>query len=395
MRRPRLTAWGLAAGLSAGMLALVSATTNFGLKRLQADDLPVLSFEGPEAVWDLDASKARALLLREPLAARAFSRLGQVSALKGEAAEADVLMEAAARRSLRDAPSQTWILVRALERGDDVAAVTAFDVLMRRRPDLFDILSPIIIHALDQRSAARAAMADRLALAPTWRTRFLAAYSRTAANPQNAHALLQALRASAVPPIDAEMRGYIDRLLRERAYVAAYVAWIQHQAPGGVEPAMADGGIAGGDFEAESGLPPFGWTFSAGDGAAAQRGQAADGAGWVLQARAAGGLSRRTLAEQMLVLAPGAYHLSGRAMVRTGDPEGRFVWSLRCVEGVELASIAEGDASPGRWSVFAADVRIPTAGCPAQKLMLQARPGVSLALTEVDYDQLVVVRKGR
>lgn len=379
----------LALTLGGGALALAGATLALGLARLDTDDPPVLSAESGRSEREAAASDARSLLLREPLSARAYSRLGQLSAIDGDYGHGDLLMQAAARRSLRDAPSQVWIFARALGRGDQIAAAQAFDVLMRRRPDLFDAVAPAAIAALDQGPDFRSAMAERLALEPVWRRRFLAAYVQNAAAPQHAYDVLQRLRPTQAPPSDAEMRSYIDRLLSERAYVAAYVAWVQHHSVDGA----ADGGVSDGGFEEGPTLPPFGWTLRAGDGAAAQRGTAADGAGWVLQASAAGGLARRTLAEQMMVLAPGAYQLSGRAWTRAGDPESRFVWSVRCVGGAELASMPEGRSSPGRWRTFAVDLKIPTTGCEAQTLALQARPGASLALAEVDYDQLVVTRK--
>lgn len=375
--------------LGGGALALAGTTVALGLARLDAEEPPVLSAQSGESARAAAAADARNLLLREPLSARAYSRLGQISILNGDKDQADLLMQAAARRSLRDGPSQVWIFARALERGDHKAAAQAFDILMRRRPDLFDTLAPAAMAALDQSPDARAAMAERLALEPAWRRRLLAAYVQKAATAQHAYDVLQQLRRTPAPPSDAEMRSYIDRLLGERAYVAAYVAWAQHHS---LQDA-ADDGVSDGGFEAEPALPPFGWTFKVADGAATQRGPAADGRGWVLQASAAGGLSRRTLAEQMMVLSPGVYQLSGRAWTRAGDPESRFVWSIRCVGGAERASMTEGRSSPGRWRTFAVDLEIPATGCDAQMLALQARPGASLAPVEVDYDQLAVARK--
>jgi hypothetical protein len=391
-RNPRTTR--LAFGLCAAGAVLAWAVLSQGLDRVRPSGPPSLSIEQPEAAWDTAAAEARRLLLKEPLSARAFSRLGQVSALKGDVAHADLMMEAAARRSLRDAPSQSWIFARALERGDEPAAMAAFDVLMRRRPDLFDAMVPAVLDLLERQPDARAALAARLALSPAWRPRFMTAYSRQAGNPQEVHAVLQALRETSAPPSDAEMKIYMQRLLKEKSYVAAYVAWAQHQAGGRADRLAADGGVNDGDFEDEPGLPPFGWTFRSGDGAAAQRGFSAEGSGGVLRASAVGGLARRTLAEQMLVLAPGTYQMTGRAWVRSGDPEGRFVWTLRCVGGAELASFEERGASRTGWKDFSVELQIP-GGCPAQMLSLQARPGTSLAPTEVDYDRLAVTRKGR
>ena len=383
---------GLAVLVCVGVVALGGSVLSEGLARLRPRDRPALTADQSPPVWDAAAAEARRTLRTEPLSARAFSRLGQVAALKGDEAGADLMMAAAARRSLRDAPSQSWILARAFERGDDRAAFAAFDVLMRRRSDLFAAFAPAVFGELERRPQAVPALASRLALSPAWRPQFVTTYSRNAENPQNAYALLQALRAAEAPPTDAELQVYIDRLVKARSYVAAYVAWVQHQAAGDEATRSADGGVHDGGFEGPPAVAPFGWTLRSGDGAAARRGLAADGSGGVLQASAVGGLSRRVVAEQMLVLAPGAYALTGRVWVRSGEPEGRFIWTVRCAGGAELASRPEADAGRERWTPFAVALEIPS-DCPAQVLSLEARPGASLAQAEVDYDQLAVARK--
>ena len=386
-----------------GGLAVGAAAGAFGAARL-AEDSPeaslrlwpwrgnpwlqrgdrMLEAQAPETA----KAAARAALLQAPLSAKAYALIGRAYMLSGDAAGADAAMAAAARRSLRDAPSQTWIFARALEAGDFQAALEAYDVLMRRRPELAEPLSPPIYSAADQVTAARAALIERLRLAPPWRTAFLTGYSRNSAQPGAVHALLSALRSSDMPPTDAEVRPYLDRLLREKRYVSAYLAWAEHH------PALvpASGAVVDGGFGAEApGMAPFAWTLSAGDGAAAQRAGAPDGQGLALQATASGGLARRMVAEQLLVLPSGDYQLTAKTWIETGDPQGRLTWTVRCENGAKtaLATLPVSGAT-GRWTPIRADLSVP-ADCPAQRLRLEARPGASLAPVSVYFDDMAVV----
>ena len=382
------------------------AVAAFGLARLQAEPEAALALWPWRAGSHLRlaetalaanddagaAAQARRALEQDPLSARGFSLLGRAALVRGDAAGADVMMAAASRRSLRDAPSQAWIFARALQRGDFPEAMTAYDVLMRRRPDLAERFSPPVYAAADGLIEARKALAARLALAPSWRSSFMAAYSRDSAQPPSVHALLSSLRTTAAPPTDPEMQAYIDRLVRDRAYVAAYVAWAEHQpeaARNGAGAGVSDGNFERDDFR----LAPFDWTLTTGDGASAQRVALPDGDGFGLQAAVSGGLARRKIAEQMMVLARGEHRLGGRARRESGDPDGRLVWTVRC-EGEARALLAEieaPDGALGAWASFDAAVVVPE-GCTAQRLRLEARPGTSLAPASVLFDDIHVSR---
>ena len=403
-RGGRQSALLLSAVVGAG-LALSGAVAAFGVSRLQTAPAASLAGWPWRAAPHLDrgeaaleakneaaaAAHARQALEYAPLSAKAVSLLGRTAIVQGDTARADGLMAAASRRSLRDAPSQTWIFARALERGDFPAALSAYDVLMRRRPDLAEPLSPPVFAAADGLDEARAALAARLALAPGWRSSFMAAYGRASARPAAVHALLSSLRATDAPPTDAEMRAYLDRLLRDRAYVAAYVAWAEHQPDAA---SGAGGGVSDGGFEIDGPrLAPFGWTLGIGDGASAQRVPSPDSEGFGLQAAVSGGLARRRIAEQMMILPRGGYRLSGRAWNESGDPDGRLVWTVQCEGGAGrlLASVEAPNGPVGRWTPFEAAVVVPQ-DCPAQRLRLEARPGSSLAPVFVVFDDIDITR---
>lgn len=382
-------------------------TAAFGLGRLWAQDDPnralrawpwqaeahlalaadALGGAGGSASPSLAEAHGRKALTHAPLSVRAVSVLGQAAVARGEFQNADALMQAAARRSLRDAPSQTWLFARALDRQDYPAAMRSLDVLLRRRPELNETLFPVLFPLLDAAPGARAALAERLALTPPWRPLLLTSYSRTASQPAFAYHLHQLLRDGPAPPTDQEARAYIDRLVRDRAYVAALVAWQQQR------PKTAAGLLIDGGFEAEDRLPPFGWQLLAADGGAAEIIRSPSGEGRALQATALGGLQRQRLAEQLLVLAPGSYRLQGRVWREANTPEDALVWTVRCENGPAIeATQTLRESGEGTFLFF---ISFETAqACPAQRLALETRPGASLSPTTAVYDDLHIEPTG-
>ena len=110
-------------------------------------------------------------------------------------------------------------------------------------PDFVTEAAPEPLPPLDESDAeARAALAERLALTPPWRPLLLTSYSRSASQPAFAYHLSQFLRDGPAPPTDQEAGAYIDRLVGDRAYVAALVAW-QQQRPQTAVGLLIDGAI--------------------------------------------------------------------------------------------------------------------------------------------------------
>lgn len=394
----------LIVGAAVGLGVITAA---FGLGRLWAQDDPnralrawpwqaeahlnlaadALGSAAGHASASLAEAHARSALEYAPLSVRAVSILGQAAVSKGELQHADALMQTAARRSLRDAPSQTWLFARALDRRDYPAAMRSLDVLLRRRPELNETLFPVLFPLLDAAPGARAALAERLALTPPWRSMLLTSYARSASQPAFAYHLYQFLRDGPAPPTDQEAGAYIDRLVRDRAYVAALVAWQQQR------PKTAAGLLIDGGFEAEDRLPPFGWQLLAADGGAAEIIRSPSGEGRALQATALGGLQRQRLAEQLLVLAPGSYRLQGRVWREANTPEDALVWTMRCENGPAIeATQTLRRSGEGTFLFF---ISFETAqACPAQRLALETRPGASLSPTTAVYDDLHIEPTG-
>ena len=79
-------------------------------------------------------SWAELALLNDPLNARAFSILGQLAERASDDKQTQKLMQAAARRSLREGGAVYWMMVRSYQDQDYGAAIRYADTLMRTDP---------------------------------------------------------------------------------------------------------------------------------------------------------------------------------------------------------------------------------------------------------------------
>lgn len=318
---------------------------------------------------------ARADLAANPLNVRDLVILGLEAESRGDRARARAIMALCGRRTWREPFSQTWLFTDALRRHDLAAASLHADAVLRRDPNFAAALFPVIIHALAD-PAAMPPFVARLAEAPEWRPGFLAALAGQSADETLALHVFAALAATAAPPTDRETENFINRLVNNGDYLAARDAWKRKPSRG------AGALLVNGDFQAGRGPPPFNWrlaTQDGADGAGAQFDVAPDGfAALSVQSPPTGAPS---LAEQLLVLPPGPWRLTGAVLFEPGPGGAVFSWQVVCAPqpaGTPAAAplpdpiLAESrqESGPAAWRPFAVTFTVPPAGCPAQWLRL-------------------------
>jgi hypothetical protein len=332
---------------------------------------------------------ARASLRAQPLNPAALRVLGQVAQARGEGPGATALYQAAARWTRRDTIANASLLDDALRRGDVAAVVRQADMVLRYAPEVADAVFPALLQ-LASAPDSQAALAKQLATRPAWRPGFLAFVDQKAADPAVALDLMGRLADDGAPPVDVEITPLLNRMVDERRFLDAYLAWQQFL------PASANrmrGNVRDGDFDGAAGAPPFGWKLDAGAGATAdvQPGPSAGSTGAALKV-SYDGVSVASPARQLLVLGPGAYRLNARIYVSIARPSVHLVWTLKCAEdGRNLAATPDAPLEPG-WNPLVADFVVPSSGCDGQWLALTAVPGERTDDIEVWYDGLDVRR---
>jgi hypothetical protein len=207
-----------------------------------------------------------------------------------------------------------------------------------------------------------------------------------AADPAVAARVFEALAQTSAPPTDEESGYIVGRFVAQGDFTGALAIW-SRLLPAGAEPAT--GIIYSGDFRPRPGAPPFNWQLIQSDGATAEIITAADGAPALHVVTPAA--KNEAAAAQLLTLRPGAYRLSGAALIEPGPTGDQFSWRVTCVgaAGGAAADVRQGSDASG-WRPFTVDFQVADQGCNAQWLILEGLAHEGFQSAEAWYRDLAV-----
>jgi len=381
----------VACGLQAARVTLaeLSPETALRIGLADADALSAVA-EAREADarrpgHDAEASRyAEAALRAAPLDARAVRVLGLEAEKAGGATRARILMVIADRWSRRDTAAQLWLFQQAMMEGDWPNASLHADALLRRHWRLANVLYPAMASALRD-PAAVGPFVQRLGEAPDWRHSFLSALAWHAPDPAVPARLFLALAASPIPPTDEDSSNLIGRYVAQGDYTGARALWLR-LLPRAAAPAKPL--LYNGDFRPLPGAAPFNWRLIQSEGATAETLPAADGAPALHVLGPAA--KDAAAAEELVSLPPGAYRLTGRALVEPGLTGDLFAWRISCAAqpGNPIAE-ARQSGGPGGWRAFTVDFQVGP-GCQAQWLRLEGLAHTGFQPAEAWYRGLSV-----
>ena len=334
---------------------------------------------------DLEAAaqSARSALASAPLTARAVTILAQTREQQGRSGEVEPLMRMAARLSHREDVPDLWLFDRALRaRRYDEAFIRA-DAVLRRDELRHRRLFPVLHQAAIDPAAVKP-LAARLALRPAWREFFFHSLFYGQAMPGFVYPLFEAMEEAGSPPAKVELEGYLIALARNERYEQAYLTWLLSMSPQALGRMQY---VYDGAFNGEPAVAPFGWQLrgSAGGNAVMEEGP---GGGRSLLINS-DGYTAATFAEQLLVLPPGAYRLSGRIRAPANAAAGELGWTLTCRPASQPLLSAKAQPTQDQWRRFTADFSVP-AGCPAQMLSLNSTAGERRTSMTVWFDDIAV-----
>jgi hypothetical protein len=398
-RLPNVAAFALALGL----VFLGGQIVRQGLTAENLDDRPGAALWGgdsPDALSSLGRQRllakdaagasrlAAAALRRAPLTASALTTWGLAQERLGHAAAASQAMTLAGRLGWRDAPTQAWLLRRDLLAFDFPDGLAHADALLRRQ----DVPPPILLRLLAsvaQVPQALPPLGERLAAAPAWRGAFIA-YLAAPARPDITDilgAMLARLARGPTPPNGDELAVYLRALVAEQRFDDARRAWAA------LDPRARDAGlIFDGDFSRPPAATPFDWSLEGGVGwtptLTDSIGEGGHGMSLNLQYD---GASPSKPLRQLLVLAPGAYRLSGIVYDEVGASAGALAWTLTCVGQTQPVATQQPTLGPkAAWRPFSLDFVVPPTGCEGQWLTLAATPGERPQEISAWYDDLSI-----
>jgi hypothetical protein len=338
-------------------------------------------------------SWAEKALLNDPLNARTFRILGQLSQSGSNEERTKTLMQAAARRSLLESLAIDWMMRKSYRDKDYAAAMRYADTLIRTRPQLIGYVMPIL-GKMAETPDASVELKQVLASNPGWRPQFLSALPSNISDARTPLDVLLTLKETANPPTAVDLRPYLDFLISHGFHELAYYTWLQFLPP---EQLSKAGHLLNSGFEATPSGLPFDWIFNQGPGVKIQIGVRPDQEGQhALFTEFGPGRVDSFGVTQMIMLTPGSYKFLGQYRADLVSERG-LKWLITCA-GV-TTPIGESSAIKGTavdWKNFDFSFTVPAADCPAQyaSLTFDARSASERFISgSVWFDDLQITRE--
>jgi hypothetical protein len=339
-------------------------------------------------------SWAELALLNDPLNARAFSILGQLSQHTPDEERTEALMQAAVRRSLFESFAVDWMMRKSYEARDYRATMDYAETLLRTRSNGPELVMPMLGQIAENPGASKE-LKEVLAGNPPWRTLFFKSLPTIISDARTPIDIFLSLKDTPTPPTPADFVGYLDFLVDRGLYELAYYTWLQFL-PG--ETLSKAGYLFNGSFEAAPFGLPFDWVFTAGSGVTIDIARRPDSEREHALFMSFGpGRVNAFGVKQLVVLPPGSYQFRGNYKADITSQRG-LVWRITCVRGPktligESSPVSEAGAS---WKALEFSFTVPETDCPAQyvQLALDARSASEQFVSgSLWYDDLRIVRE--
>lgn len=342
------------------------------------------SLAGPRAN-DTDRARAdqlaRKALRQDPTAIAAVSTLALDAQVRGETGAARRLFAYAQKLSRRNLYTQLWSIEDAVARGDVPEALHWYDVTLRTKPAMSEMLYPVLTEASAD-PAIRNQVIRTLAGNPSWTESFLNYVAGSGADPQATAALFIGLRGAGVRIPETARSGAVNALLASGKFDQAWAYYAS------VRPGTGRDRSRDPRFLAMLETPSLlDWipVNNAGVATSIQRGS--EGGVFEFSApMSAGG----PLLEQVQLLPPGRYRLSGRSLGISADTQDLPYWSLTCrLSGLELGRVIVPSSVENNGH-FVGYLTVPV-GCPVQMLTLLVRPSDAVGGVSGQLDRVGLV----
>lgn len=322
---------------------------------------------------------------RQPFNASALRIAGFVADREGDNVAADRMLTLAGNWSLRDSPLHSWLIGQRYRQGRSASALAHTDTLLRRGvatwPAYFDMM---IAMTLKNDLQAQGALVQIMRRNPPWRSSFFEYASKKAEGIPVAAGAAIAMKAGVNPVTPTERSFVYDGLVRIGR--PDLVRIMRNELEGTDWPTLAAG-----DFDGTGELP-FAWHLPSAAGVLSEIADEPEGVQPALHV-VINDISGHLVAEQLVLLTPGRWRLSGRFRMDEGPVSSRLVWTVMCSPGSSgrpLATISLADTPKSSWSRFSGVFDVPADRCIAQWLRLTSLPEDKRNSIEVWFDDVAL-----
>ncbi|WP_156362441.1 hypothetical protein [Sphingomonas sp. Leaf208] len=310
------------------------------------------------------AALSRAALRNDPTAVSAAATLGLVTLAQGDVANGKRLLAYAQMLSRRNFQTQLWSIEEAVGRGDVAGALRWYDIALRTKPDVSNILFPVLAGASHD-PAIRTALVQTLAGNPLWANSYINFAAGQKDDPKSTASLFVDLRAHGVT-IPASAQAAVINILLNAGNVDQ--AWRYYAT---IRPGVDRTRARDPRFAAMLETPSaFDWTTLSDNSIAISIQRTREGGMFEFSMPASIG---GPVLQQIQLLPPGSYRLAGHSDGIAQDANALPYWMLTCrSNGSELGRVPVPNSAQTR-GMFVGTLTVP-ANCPVQTLTLFAQP---------------------
>ncbi|MGQ7830311.1 hypothetical protein [Altererythrobacter sp. Z27] len=321
-----------------------------------------------EALFSLDPNPSPATrtsflatraLLQDATSVEAATVLALQSRLRGDFEESDLLFQHSRALSRRELQVQFWAIEEAVSRGDIDSALRNYDLAMRTSGQATGILFPILASAISE-PRIRAPLLDIMASNPPWGEFLINYFADRPASPLDSAKFMREGAKRKLPIDDRDRVLVVNALLSSGEADEAWDFYSEFRRD------VAANRSRDPQFQRIPDPPAFFDWVPTNTGAIAAN-FVADDQGGALEFFVATGYSGEII-QQLQVLPPGTYRLSGVGKAEASSGSTAPYWALYCDNGKELGRLAI-PASTGSIDRFQGDFDVPI-NCPVQRLAL-------------------------
>lgn len=326
------------------------------------------SLAGPDATpkdrarADVMAERA---LQQDPTAVAAAATLGVNAAIRNDQAAARRYFAYAQKLSRRDLRTQLFMIEDAVQRNDIPGALHQYDITLRVFPNMGEMLFPVLASASGDPEIRRE-LVKTLAGKPMWSESFIEFVAGKGPDPKSTAALFIALRRGGIAVPETARAGAVNALIAAGHIDAAWSYYAAVRA--GADRRRSRDPRFAADLETPSQLD---WTpINDGSGLTTS----IQGGFFDFAAPASVG---GPMLQQLQLLPPGRYRLSGHSVGIEQAAGALPYWTLRCQNGRELGRVEVPNSNVVNGN-FSGMFAVP-ADCPVQTLVLTARASDAVA----------------
>ncbi|ODP39083.1 hypothetical protein [Sphingomonas turrisvirgatae] len=326
------------------------------------------SLAGPDAT-PKDRARADVLakraLQQDPTAVAAAATLGVNAAIRNDQAAARRYFAYAQKLSRRDLRTQLFMIEDAVQRNDIPGALHQYDITLRVFPNMADMLYPVLASASGDPDIRRE-LVKTLAGKPMWSEGFVNYLAGNGPDPKSTAILFLALRRAGVVVPETAQAGAVNALIAGGQTDAAWSYYASIRL--GAERRRSRDPRFTAIWETPSQLD---WT-PINDGS----GLTTSIQGGIFDFAAPASVGGPML-QQLQLLPPGRYRLTGHSVGVEQTASALPYWTLRCQNGRELGRVEVPNSNVANGN-FSGMFAVP-ADCPVQTLVLTARASDAIA----------------